>query len=60
MFRDILAALDLRERKLFLALRMGKTVTEIATGDNLAGHASISRRIKTLKQKVRMLIQQSG
>lgn len=57
LFRDLVAALDVRERRLLLALRMGKTVTEIATADGLRGHASISRRVTDLKKKVALLLQ---
>src|SRR6185436_15978799 len=56
LFRDILAALNVRERRLLLALRMGKTSTEIARGQGLTGHAAISRRIKGLKAKIAKLL----
>jgi len=56
LFRDVLAWLDRKERKLLLALRMGKTATEIARSGGLSGHASISRRIQRLKQKVARLL----
>jgi hypothetical protein len=56
LFRDVLAWLDRKERKLFLALRMGRTASEIATSTGLAGHASISRRIARLKQKISRLL----
>ena len=56
LFRDVMAWLDLRERKLLLALRMGRTATEIATIEGLAGHASISRRIARLKRKLASLL----
>jgi hypothetical protein len=56
LYRDLLAALDLRERTLFLALRMGRTVTEIAAREGLSGHAGVSRRIKALKAKIAGLL----
>jgi len=56
LFRDVLAWLDRKERRLLLALRMGKTTTEIAADDGLSGHASISRRIQRLKSKVAQLL----
>jgi hypothetical protein len=56
LFRDVLAALNVRERTLLLALRMGKTATDIAQGQGLTGHAAISRRIKKLKAKVAKLL----
>jgi hypothetical protein len=45
----LLAALNVKERKLLLALRMGRTMSDIAAADGLNGHASISRRINALK-----------
>jgi hypothetical protein len=56
LFRDVMAWLDRKERKLLLALRMGRTASEIATIDGFAGHASISRRIARLKQKLARLL----
>jgi hypothetical protein len=56
LFRDVFAALDLRERRLILAIRAGKTVTEIAKEAGHAGHAAISRRIKQIQAKVRRLL----
>lgn len=57
LFRDLVAALDTKDRRLLLALRMGRTVTEIAAEDGLRGHASISRRVAALKKKVALLLQ---
>jgi hypothetical protein len=57
LFRDLVAALDVRKRQLFLALRMGKTVTEIAASEGLAGHAALSRRVQSLKAKLTQLLQ---
>jgi hypothetical protein len=56
LFRDVLSFLDLREMRLVLALRSGRTASAIASQQGLSGHASISRKIKALKQKVRRLI----
>lgn len=56
LFRDLVAALDLRERRLLLALRMGKTVTEISADEGLNGHGSISQRVAALKEKVAVLL----
>src|SRR5216684_3593193 len=56
LLRDIFAFLNPRERKLFLALRQGRTVGEIAVRDELAGHAAISRRVKALKKKISALL----
>jgi hypothetical protein len=57
LFRDIVAALDVKQRRLLLALRMGKTVTEIKAEQGLRGHASISRRVKDLKEKIAPMLQ---
>jgi len=56
LFRDVMAVLDTRERKLVVALRMGKTATEISREAGLAGHAAISRRISKIKAKVQGLL----
>lgn len=56
LFRDLLAVLNLKERKLLLAVRQGKTPCEIASNDGLLGHASISRRVKALKLKLGKLL----
>jgi hypothetical protein len=56
LFRDVFAALDLRERRLILAIRAGKTVTEIGREAGHAGHAAISRRIEQIQAKVRRLL----
>jgi hypothetical protein len=56
LFRDILAFLDVRNRKLLVALRMGRTVGEIAAAEGLSGHGAVSRRIKRLKQEISLLL----
>jgi hypothetical protein len=56
LFRDVLAFLDIKERKLLVALRMGKTSTEISKEAGLSGHASVSRRITSLKGKIQRLL----
>lgn len=56
LFRDVLSFLDLKEKRLVLALRSGRTVSDIASQQGLSGHASISRKIKALKLKVRGLL----
>jgi hypothetical protein len=58
LFRDLLAALNLKERKLLLAVRQGKTPCEIASTQGLRGHAAISRRVKRLKAKLAALLRQ--
>lgn len=56
LFRDISAALDLRERRLFLALRNGNTISGIARAEELRGHAAVSRRVAALKRKITALL----
>lgn len=56
LFRDVIAVLDRRERRLALALRLGKNASTIARESNLRGHASISRRIRALKSKISRLL----
>ena len=56
LFRDIVAFLDHRERRLMLALRQGRTISEIAACDGLTGHAAVSRRVKALKRKIKALL----
>jgi hypothetical protein len=56
LFRDLLAVLDVRERRLCIALRLGKTASEIARDEGLKGHASVSRRIQALKRRVAPLL----
>lgn len=52
LFRDVIAMLDQKERRLVLALRMGKNASTIARESGLRGHASVSRRISALKAKL--------
>ena len=56
LFRDMIAMLDQKERRLVLALRMGKNASTIARDAGLRGHASISRRISALKSKLGRLL----
>jgi len=57
LFRDIIAMLDQKERRLVIALRMGKNASTIARESGLRGHASVSRRIAALKAKVAGLLE---
>lgn len=57
LFRDVIAMLDQKERRLVLALRMGKNASTIAREVGLRGHASVSRRISALKAKLAHLLQ---
>lgn len=57
LFRDVIAMLDQKERRLVIALRMGKNASTIARESGLRGHASVSRRIAALKTKVAGLLQ---
>ena len=57
LFRDVIAMLDQRERRLVIALRMGKNASTIARDSGLNGHASVSRRITALKAKLARFLQ---
>lgn len=57
LFRDLLAFLNVPERRLLLAVREGRTASEIAANEGLRGHASVSRRIAALKTRVARLLQ---
>ncbi len=57
LFRDVIAMLDQKERRLVLALRMGKNASTIAREGGLHGHASVSRRIAALKTKLKRVLQ---
>lgn len=56
MFRDLLSCFDLRDRRLLIAVRNGKTQSAIASEEGLQGHASISRRLAKIKARVRRLL----
>jgi len=56
LFRDVIAMLDQKERRLVIALRLGKSASTIARESGLRGHASVSRRIAALKAKVARLL----
>lgn len=56
IFRDLLSCFDRKDRRILIALRHGKTTTEIARESGLKGHASISRRISQIKNRVRRLM----
>ncbi|MGB6309816.1 MAG: hypothetical protein WBF89_18685 [Steroidobacteraceae bacterium] len=56
LFRDLLSALNLKERRLVIALRQGKTVCDIAADEHLRGHASISRQVAKLKARLVKLL----
>ena len=51
VFRDLLSCFDHREQRLLIALRHGKTTTEISREMGLKGHASISRKLAILKER---------
>ncbi len=57
LFRDVIAMLDQKERRLVLALRMGKSASNIARDAGLRGHASVTRRIGALKAKLTRILQ---
>lgn len=57
LFRDILSFLGAKEQHLVIALRHGKTVSQIAQDRGLSGHGAVSRQVKRLKAKVKSLLQ---
>jgi len=57
VFRDILSCFDLKEQRLLIALRHGKTTSEIAREMGLKGHASVSRKLARIKKRVRSLLE---
>ena len=56
LFRDVLAVLDLKERRLILALPQGETISDIAAAEGLRGHAAVSRRVQRVKRKIEGLL----
>ena len=56
LFRDLMCFVEPKNRHIILALRQGKTVSEIARENGLNGHAAISRRVKQIKAKLRKLL----
>jgi len=57
IFRDILSFFDQRDRRLVIALRHGKTVTEMARELGLRSHTAVSRRLARIKQRLRALLE---
>lgn len=57
LFRDLLSFLDRRDQHIIIAVRQGKTVSEIACGLGHKGHAVVSRRLQAIKAKVRKLLE---
>jgi hypothetical protein len=57
LFRDVLAFFDRRDRHILIALRHGKTVSEIAQEAGHKGHAAVARRVQAIKAKVRKLLE---
>jgi hypothetical protein len=56
LFRDIIASLDVSQRKLLIAIRTEKSVTEIAKDARFSGHAAVSRKVNALKTKIRQIL----
>ena len=56
LFRDLMAFFDPRDQTIILALRQGKTRSEIAEQLGHAGHASVTRRVKQIERKMRQLL----
>jgi hypothetical protein len=57
LFRDLLSFFDRRDQHIFIAVRQGKTVSEIATELGHKGHAAVSRRLAEIKRKLRRLLE---
>lgn len=58
LFRDVLAFLDKRERLIVLSLGTGRTVSEMAGEAGHRDHTTISKRLKSIKEKARRLLRQ--
>lgn len=56
LFRDVMAFFDARDRTIILALRQGKTQSEIAEQLGHSGHASICRRVKAIEFKMQEIL----
>jgi len=59
LFRDLMCFVNPKDRHIVLALRQGKTVTEIARDKGLNGHAAISRRVKQIRAQIREVLRVS-
>ena len=57
LFRDLMCFFRPKDRHIILALRQGKTITEIARDNGLNGHAAISRRVKEIRAQLREVLQ---
>jgi hypothetical protein len=56
LFRDLMAFFDRRDQHIILALRQGKTKSNIAAELGHNGHAAISRRVHIIQKKVMRLL----
>lgn len=56
LFRDILSFFDQKDHHIILAIRSGKTTSEVASEMGLKGHASISRKLKKIKSSIKRLL----
>jgi hypothetical protein len=56
LFRDLMAFFDERDQRIILALREGRTRSAIAEEMGHAGHAAISRRVKQIENKMRLIL----
>jgi hypothetical protein len=57
LFRDLLSVLDQRDQHILIAVRQGKTVSEIASELGHRGHAAVSRRWGEIKARLRRLLE---
>ena len=56
LFRDVLARFNRSDRELLIALRHGKTTSEIARECGYKSHSHISRRLAIVKERLRRLL----
>lgn len=60
IFRDLLSFFNRKERHIILAVRSGKTVSEIAQDLGLEGHAVVSRKLRAIKLRLAKLLRQQS
>jgi hypothetical protein len=53
IFRDVMSFFDPKDRRLVIALRNGKSVSQIARELGHRGHAAVSRRLAKVKEELR-------
>lgn len=56
LLRDVLCFFDEKDRHLILAIRQGKTISEISKRLGHNGHAAVSRRLKKIRRYLKKLL----